>query len=280
MNPLRISFMVGVLCGLALLIGLTLPVVANNQQVLRFVRIVEANPVAAKVRQQELSVYVAQLRSQLAATTLTARDGNCPGTTSMLRAFFIAEYYRFHGDPQTARCFYEQSLHQPPFPTLQRSLAYAPRDHLSADGNLLVENFNDLSRWMPDAATHTVIEELKSLDGITEISYPYHPETRQNVVYQLYLAQELEFSYHSIMALRVKMDPHLTVTIEAKMDGSLQRLLDHYPGNGSWQTVRVPLTGDKLQMLKLGFRREAQAEPPIPYTHHIQLDWVRLELAE
>lgn len=248
----------------------TLAIARHNFATLQFVRTITAESMLATERQAMLNRYA----DHLDPTATVSPEQNL--NNSMLQAFFIGEYYRIQGDIVEATRWYRQAAHANPVPIQQHSLAYAQRSRLRADGSLQIHGFSDLIGWRVAENSNVVDPTTKHQNGLTVLSFPNQIDQRDLLTYQLFPGA-IPIGYHSVLSLRVLGSPGSFLTLEATIDGKLNRYINYHSCTGQWETLRVPLEGNQLEAVFLGLS-EPNNEPSVPY-HKYQLDWLRLEIA-
>jgi hypothetical protein len=254
---------------------IALPLVDQNLVMLNFIRAVTAESIQAVERQTTLARYADFLDDTREAGV--AEQGNRGTDASMLHAYFVGEYHRRQGENDEAAAWYRTAAHAAPQPNKQSSLAYAQRSRLLADGSLLVHNFSDLVGWQQIPETNVQDVMINSQNGALTFSYANRNDQRDIFAYQLFPEGGIPLGYHSILSLRALTEPGSYLTLETKVDGKYERHINYYQGSGEWETISVPLAGERLEAIFLSMGEPGKPPTTTPvYTIH--LDWIHLDL--
>jgi tetratricopeptide (TPR) repeat protein len=247
----------------------------RNLAYVSFSKALAADHIRATERQKGLTRFLEYLRSDRDQEILLPESEDLTEKT-MLQSIFIGQYYRFQGNEDEAANWYLKAIDSDPVPFWQDSLVWTPQHMLLPDGYMLIHDFSQMEGWKLASPTNVVDVTFESVDGIALMTYPNRSDQRDRAAYALYL-NPVPLSYHTVLVMRVKIEPGAFLTMVTKKDGILERHLDYYQGSGDWETLRFPLTGDELQMVKL--IPSEPAKPKMASVYKIWFDWIKLELA-
>lgn len=237
-----------------------------------------ADHIRAKDRQAGLERFLGYLRSIRNEEVLPSPVEPLSETT-MLRSIFVGEYYRLQGDMDKAARWYLLATQSDPLPLWQDSLQYAWRDRLLPSGDILITDFANVDGWVLDSINSNVVDgTFECVDGVVYVSYQNRPDQRDIVAYSLYPEGGMQLGYHTVLSVRVKIEPGSFLTLEIKVDDNLERYLHYYQGIGEWEVLEFPLRGGTLQAIKLGTGEPGESKTTPVYSE-VWIDWIKLELA-
>jgi hypothetical protein len=208
-------------------------------------------------------------------STPTLLYGN---TISPIQQFFIGRYYHIQGDLTTAIHWYSLAAqHSDEF--IWPSLADLQWQHqLTSDGHVLLDDFKQANLWRKEEGNSNITNlTFQVADSVTYINFTNQLQQRDRLAYSLYPNwAKIPIGYHQILAIRVKISPDSYFTLETVIDDLRTRHLNYIQGNGEWQIIKIPLSGNILKEVKIILSEPVEMNTATQY--QFWFDWIKLEL--
>lgn len=191
------------------------------------------------------------------------------------QSFLAAEQYLYRGDLKAAASHFAL-LAENDLLALQQTVGGAWVLMLDDTGQIVLDSFDDKQAWIADASVNVRDLIFANEHGVGRLHFTNTVEQRDLAGFTLPTGS-VPLRYHDALAVRFKANPQSTLTVEALIDGSMQRLLAYHQGNGDWETIVIPLAGSYLESIRVLAHEPDRS--PLAETHAIWLDWIVLEPA-
>jgi len=227
-------------------------------------------------------LYVKDLVKWLKLSIGTGQNGIASEKTdnvSMIRALYIAQYYRLHHRDIDALPWYIQAAQSELEANQFAAIRPVPLEFLELDGTILLDDFADLAQWHRTSNTNVTNIKVTASESMTEISFHSHAKTRDILGFAYSNTIPFPTAYHNRLAIRIRSVNGAYLSVETVESGKRYRKLNYSRLTADWQIIYLPITEDYLDSLTISF-----TEPDnLPYKQpqiHVWLDWIRLELTD
>ncbi len=198
-----------------------------------------------------------------------------PGDEVHAKTFVTAERYLYRGDLNAAASRFAL-LAADELPALQQTVGGAWVLMLDDVGRIVLDAFTGEHVWVADESANATNLTFTTGNGVGTVRYTNTLQQRDLAGFTLDTGV-VPLRYHDALAVRFKSGPQSTLTVEAMIDGRLQRLIAYRENSGEWETVVVPLDGTYLESIRILAHEPGRS--PSAETHAIWLNWIALEPA-
>jgi hypothetical protein len=198
---------------------------------------------------------------------------------SMIRALYMAQYYRMHGRIEEAATWYMRAAESTASPVQQVAIMPLLPEFLESDGTILLDDFAERIKWHP--TTNTNVGAVRFEHGEDEIQITFRNNARERDILGFTYSTNTPFptAYHNRLAIRIKSEDGAYLSVETVEDGTRYRRLNYFKVMPEWQIIHLPITEDSLHSLTISFT-EPENKSYEQAEIAVWLDWVRLELTD